>query len=53
MLPSPGLDLISDALPFGRLWYGGLGMRRDRDARISGRFSGAVKRKPSKHDEQG
>jgi hypothetical protein len=52
-----GVDLISDVLPFGRLWYGepnaasnaiGYAMhssrQRDRDARAQGRFQGVVNR---------
>jgi hypothetical protein len=27
-----GFDLISDVLPFGRLWYGGLSLRRTQSA---------------------
>ena len=50
-----GVDLISDVLPFGRLWYdtpdNAIGTRctaavhwqRDRDARKQGRFQGMVK----------
>jgi len=52
-----GVDLISDALPFGRLWYGepdalsnAIGYAKfyshSHDARASGRFQSVVNKKP-------